>query len=149
MSIRPRGRAVLGSLPAAAGRPAEWGPWEWRNHTAAHDFQQARVTPYGIPLPAGLKGACLNRVFSVMFFEVTTSWGVVEHLMIRRHDGGTGVTWAEKQRIKDELVGQDRLAIEVYPALADLVDDAPIYHLWALPQGFALPFGLHLGGNEP
>lgn len=26
--------------------------------------------------------------------------------------------------------------------IADLVDDANIYHLWVLPEGFELPFGL-------
>ena len=47
----------------------------------------------------------------------------------------------------------DRVAVEVYPPESQLVDDADLYHLWVLPAGFELPFGLHGatasdGGNE-
>lgn len=138
-TTRPRGRAVLSQPPAAQGRPAAWGAWEWRDHTASHEFQRANAAPYGIHVPPGLKRACLNQVYSVMFFEVVTPWGFVDHLMIRRHDGDTLVTWVDKQRIKDELVGTERTAVEVYPARGDLVDGANLYHLWVLPAGFILP----------
>lgn len=33
---------------------------------------------------------------------------------------------------------------EVYPREADLVDCANMYHLWVLPEGHVLNFGLHL-----
>lgn len=131
--------------PRGPERPAEWGPWEWRSHvTNPRNHRVREGVARGIVAPAGLKNACVNAVFSVMFFEVASEWGTIEHLMIRRHDMGTIVTWAEKQRIKDELIGPHRTAIEVYPAAADLVDDAPIYHLWVLPEAVRLPFGLHI-----
>lgn len=41
--------------------------------------------------------------------------------------------------------GDTRIGVEVYPRDADLVDQANIYHLWVLPLGFELPFGLHEG----
>lgn len=34
--------------------------------------------------------------------------------------------------------------MEVYPGEGDLVNLADMYHLWVMPEGFALPFGLHL-----
>lgn len=51
-------------------------------------------------------------------------------------------SWSEKQRIKDELIGPERLAVEVFPPRSELVDQADAYHLWVLPEGFTLPFGV-------
>jgi len=53
------------------------------------------------------------------------------------------IPWDDLQRIKNELAGEDRTAIEVFPTVSDLVDKAPMRHLWVLPSGYALPFGLH------
>lgn len=50
--------------------------------------------------------------------------------------------WEEKQRIKTDLVGAAARAIEVYPAETDVVNQAPVSHLWVLPKNFELPFGL-------
>lgn len=49
-------------------------------------------------------------------------------------------TWWEAQRIKDELAGKDRTAVEVYPPRDEIVDGADMFHIWVLPEG--LPFGL-------
>ena len=51
-------------------------------------------------------------------------------------------SWADLQRIKDELLGVDRVALEVFPARAAVVDVVNMYHLWSPPAGFALPFRL-------
>lgn len=113
-------------------RPSEWGPWEWRNHLVDH--------PMAVP---GLRKACLNAVYSVQFFQHETDWGIVDHLMIRRHDEQPVRSWADVYRIKNELVGLERVGIEIYPADSTLIDDANIYHLWVLPKGMVVPFGLH------
>lgn len=88
----------------------------------------------------------LDRVYSsedgqyaVMTRPVETEWGRLIHACIRNVEG-TDIPWAEKQRIKDELLGTDRTAIEVFPASSDLVDEANMYHLWVLPAGMRLPF---------
>jgi hypothetical protein len=83
-----------------------------------------------------------NNRYSVQITDEPTDWGLVVHLWIRRHDGDAARSWADLQRIKDELVGPDRVAIEVFPASSDLVDQANMYHLWVLPEGIELPFGL-------
>ena len=134
-------RAVKSQPAASAGRPVEWGAWEWRNQFAT-PAGYAQALAVGRPPPKGLKRACLNNVYAVTFYEVDSQWGKIDHLMIQRHDGSTSVSWVDKQRIKDELIGTDRTAIEVYPARSHLVDDANIYHLWVLPEGMSLPFGL-------
>lgn len=113
-------------------KPATWGPWEWR--TIPRDFPHT---------PKGLIRACLNSTYSVQFFQHQTEWGLVDHLMIRRHDEQPIRSWSDMQAIKDDLMGPERVGVEVYPAAADLVDSANLYHLWILPVGMVLPFGLH------
>jgi hypothetical protein len=68
-------------------------------------------------------------------------WGEVDHAAIR-NCSSTDVPWAAKQRIKDELFGKDRVAVEVFPLADELVDSANMYHLWVMPAGYRLPFGL-------
>lgn len=80
--------------------------------------------------------------YVVMTRKILTAWGVVEHACIRNRDS-TDISWAEKQRIKNDLFGRNAVAIEVFPAADRLVDAANMYHLWILPEGFQLPFGLH------
>lgn len=83
-----------------------------------------------------------------------TRFGNVEHVTISRRDpnspvmsvtsdGSGGFTWAEKQQIKDELFGEKRTAIEVYPSKDRMVDAADVYHLWVFDKNFRLPFGIH------
>lgn len=63
------------------------------------------------------------------------------HLSIKDHDRSTRHDWRDFQRIKNELVGPEFEAIEIYPAESRLVDTANQYHLyvfatWRPPQGF-------------
>ena len=53
------------------------------------------------------------------------------HLNIRRRDGYPGRDWRHFQEIKNQLVGPECEAIELYPAESRLVDEANKYHLWA------------------
>lgn len=75
--------------------------------------------------------------------ERWTEWGAVLHLRVLRVDGRDGISWDDLQRIKNEIVGADRLAVEVYPPEAELVNEVNMRHLWVLPEGMALPFGLY------
>ena len=80
-----------------------------------------------------------------------TLWGKIEHVTITHKsdglkvsaDGSKGFTWAEKQQIKDELFGENRVAVEVYPPKDRLIDTADVYHLWVFEKNFRLPFGIH------
>lgn len=88
-----------------------------------------------------------GRKYLVMTRKIMTSWGTVEHACIRNVDN-SDIPWAEKQRIKNELFGDKVTAIEVYPSKNRLVDEAGMYHLWVLPEGFELPFGLHCNDEK-
>ena len=84
---------------------------------------------------------------------IRTLWGKIEHVTITRRDpmredivtsdGSGELTWAEKQQIKDELFGKNRVAIEVFPPEDRLIDVADVYHLWVFEKNFRMPFGIH------
>lgn len=81
--------------------------------------------------------------YSVLSRKIRTEWGVVEHVTIQRLGGTGDVPWSVKQEIKNELFGERLTAIEVFPDERNLVDVCDVYHLWVLPEGFKLPFGIH------
>lgn len=88
----------------------------------------------------------MDKVFSngkyvVMSRNVNTLWGVVEHVCMRNATS-TDIPWREKQRIKNELFGKEKVAVEVFPKESELVDEANMYHIWILPDKTILPFGL-------
>ncbi len=65
-----------------------------------------------------------------------------QYSVLIRNAPNTDIPWAEKQRIKNELFDAEAVAIEVFPAMSELVDEANMYHLWVLPDGMKLPFSL-------
>ena len=67
--------------------------------------------------------------------------GLCDYLTIKRADKKAIHDWRHFQIIKNELCGEDREAIEIYPAESRLVDTANQYHLWVIPKGDAMPFG--------
>lgn len=89
----------------------------------------------------------LDRVYRqgneyvVMVRDVETEWGAIQHACLRNANN-TDIPWSEKQRIKNEIFGQEATAIEVFPKESELVDEANMYHIWVLPDDFKLPFGL-------
>lgn len=82
-----------------------------------------------------------NKNYCVMIRKVQTSWGEIEHACIR-NTASTDIPWSEKQKIKNEIFGENATAIEVFPSEKNLVDEANMYHLWVLPNDFKLPFSL-------
>ncbi len=90
----------------------------------------------------------IDQYVSVQVYELETTWGQVLHLLVRPHDETPIRNWYSLQRVKNDVVGDDRVAVEVFPREADLVDaGVAIYHLWVLPKDFELPFGMHLPGG--
>lgn len=111
--------------------------WEWEErHLSEADLAR-------FPAMKNLRTAFVNDLYSVQMYSVVTAWGLVEHLVIREHANNREPPWRDLQRIKNELVGPERVAIQVYPADKTLVDQADLYHLWVLPEGMEIPFGLH------
>jgi len=64
------------------------------------------------------------------------------HLSIKRIDQGPVHDWRDLQRIKDELLGPECEAVELYPAQSRMVDGANQFHLWGhRSPTFRFPFG--------
>jgi hypothetical protein len=82
-----------------------------------------------------------NKIYAVLTRTLTTPDGVMVHLAIRNFDQ-TDIPWIDKMRIKDELCGKERFAVEVFPARSRLVDQVSMYHLWVYPEGYQPPFCL-------
>lgn len=93
--------------------------------------------------------------YSVMSRLLRTPVGKVEHVAITsaagcgKCDGSGDIPWAIKMQIKNELFGEKRAAIEVYPSQDRLVDAADTYHLWVFEKGFKMPFGIHPRDEKP
>jgi hypothetical protein len=65
------------------------------------------------------------------------------HLIIRRNDWDTCKDWRHFQQIKNEFVGIENEAVELFPAESRLVDTANVYHLWVHTDArFRFPLGL-------
>lgn len=55
------------------------------------------------------------------------------HLRIRRRDGQpVRCQWDVLQRIKNDVMGKDVVAVEVFPRAEDLVNEQNTRHLWAV-----------------
>lgn len=121
-------RRAAATLAKRAAKTGAWSAWEDRSHTAEHPLA-----------PKGMTGAYLNNVYSVQIYE-RPDWQGFRKAMIRRHDGAAVRDWRHLQRIKSELFGAQAVALEMFPAESDLVDEANMYWLWVAPVGFSLPF---------
>ncbi len=53
------------------------------------------------------------------------------------HDGT--ITWDKLQEIKNLIWGCDAVAIEIYPAAADVINTTNQRHLWRVPDGMIVP----------
>lgn len=65
------------------------------------------------------------------------------HLSIKRNDKEPVHDWRDLQTIKNELIGEENEALEIFPAESRLVDMSNQYHLWVyrdsehrMPIGF-------------
>jgi hypothetical protein len=79
-----------------------------------------------------------NEIYQVMVEKN----GDFIHLCIRRHDGLPSKDWKDHQQIKNEIIGPEYEAAELFPAESRLVDTSNEYHLWVHPSpGYRFPFG--------
>lgn len=88
-------------------------------------------------MPKWMTRCFRNNQFSVMVNDqMKTSNGEAIMAMIQKHDD-TPIRnhWRQIQRIKNEVFGEETVAIEYYPAQSKLVDDHYIYWIWIYPEG--------------
>jgi len=125
-------RMVLVKQEKKAFKTGEWGKWERFN------------LPNGAPghgWTRDIRWTMRNLLYVVLCRPVKTEIGEVIHCAIRTASS-LEPPWRDKQRIKNECFGPERVAVEVMPADDRLVDGADMYHMWVLPEGYGLPFCL-------
>lgn len=83
-----------------------------------------------------------NGVYEVLVIRDDCPEGMV-HLAVCRKDNERIHSWTDLQAIKNELVGPENEAVELYPAESRLLNLAHQYHLWVYtnPKD-RFPFGL-------
>ncbi len=70
-------------------------------------------------------------------------WPELIWLSIKRRDKRSIHDWRELQEVKNQLVGKEHEAIELYPAESRKVDGSNQYHLWVLAErGLRVPLGV-------
>lgn len=128
MSASP-GR-VARKIEARARATGAWAPWERR------EFPKGSA---GSGWCAEIGEAYSNGLYAVLVRRLKA--GAI-HLAIRT-PSGLEPPWRDLQRIKNELFGAERFAVQVCPPESRLIDQADMYHLWVMPEGYAPGFGLH------
>ena len=115
-----------------------WQKWEHRDIPVEHQLRPKLTNV----VEKWRRECSLNNRYSVQVSDYSSAWGNIVHLWIRRHDGAMPNSWSDMQRVKNELIGLDRVAVEIFPPQDDLVDQANMAHIWVLPEDFVLPFTL-------
>jgi hypothetical protein len=120
-----------------------WTPFE--EATTLRD-KQGEVSLNGMTL-------LVNSIYQVDVRKVRcpAPLGDAIWLSFKTRDKSARHDWREMQRLKNELVGEDVEAVELFPAEDRLVDTSNQYHLWAFPYASfpGYPVGrLPFGWNE-
>lgn len=84
-----------------------------------------------------------QTIHVIIVEDQPTVFGKVTLLSIYKRDG-TEIreNWDYLQNIKNEVFGKNAQAVEVYPKTSKVVNRMNMRHLWILPEGFEMPFGL-------
>lgn len=91
----------------------------------------------------------LNDIYQVTRRVISASVPNIVHLNIRRRDGDACHDWRHFQQIKNELIGDECEAVELYPAESRLVDTSNKYHLVGVADpAWRSPFGALFGNRR-
>lgn len=78
---------------------------------------------------------CENNEYIVEKHNITGCSSFYCRLAIKRSDKTVIRSWRLIQDVKNAVVGEDSIAIEVYPKESDVTDTANMYHLWVYKNG--------------
>jgi hypothetical protein len=130
-------------------KTSEWGEWVFVPHTHYAVVPVAGMSEDDERQAREFRKKSLryeNNVYQVNITDVKdgadNSW---QWLSIKRRDRGVVRDWRHLQRIKNDLCGAEREAIEIYPAESELIDTANQFHLWVMPEGMNAPVGFRYG----
>lgn len=130
--------------PSKKAKKSDASEPEWTPFQRAY-LPQDQVDAVNKTHRAVLTACWVNSRYEVWIFEWSAEDNPIgfpmTQLSIKRRDKGVQRSWRELQRIKNELCGREREAVELFPSDKRLMDTANQYHLWVLPEGQMYPFG--------
>jgi hypothetical protein len=128
-------------------QPREWGEWSIGEYPNKEKPDYLSEEQWQEALRWREETTCyVNEIFQVNIKDVTDNANNVwKWLSIKRRDKKAIHDWRALQRIKNDLVGEEFEAIEIYPSESQLVDEANQYHLWVMPEGQVAPVGFRYG----
>jgi len=144
ITITQTGGAVAGLAPGA------WRDMADIDAEAPHESLPA-WTPFEIsPRPDGAGIMAVNSRFTVSVRRTRQSvFGlrpqIVYVLGIENFDESARHDWRDFQRLKNELIGPEAEALELYPAESRLLDPSNYFMLWVFPKGDRIPLGVRQG----
>lgn len=126
-----------------ASRTKEEGRWTPLRRTTMIAVPQGGRR---VDLPAaalGIDELWANERYTVEVRYVTAPapFGRGKWLSFHRADRAAIHDWREIQRVKNEVLGPEVEAVEIYPAESRLVDESNQFHLWAFEAIQPWPFG--------
>jgi hypothetical protein len=114
-----------------------WGDWEVNVSLSGVNH------PEGFNKEVGCHYCVFNKKYTV-FIRIQQDgregYHSMIHLSIKRNDKKPIREWRDLLRIKNTLVGEEVEAVELFPAMSRLIDEANQYHLWCIPN-YTFPFG--------
>jgi len=93
-------------------------------------------TPVDLSLAQAVPKWCTRAFFNNRYFvtindNAKTTKGTATVAMIQNHFNNPIVNhWMEIYKIKNEIFGEDAVAVEFYPKKSELIDDKNIYWIW-------------------
>lgn len=124
-----------------ARKTGKWGPW--------HVMDTPTGAGAGTGWASEVRNVWRNALYVVLIRPFDGPGGEkMLHLAIRTPSSAEP-PWRDLQRIKNEVCGEPRFAVQIHPAQDRLVDEADMYHLWVYPAGYEAGFGLHKLDRQP
>lgn len=106
-------------------------------------------TPFekGYLTPEQLNRSHTDEVWMNNRYQVNVTWdsGGMIQLSIKKRSKAIIDDWRDLQRIKNEVLGPEYEAVQLFPAESRLIDTSNQYHLWCLPAGCKFKFGYNEG----
>ena len=112
-----------------------------RHSKALYKQEETKLVPMDYShmtrVPPGMTRAYGNNRFVVMIFDdAPTSHGPAIRVMVQAANAlPIPDHWKTMQRIKNEVFGEETVAVEYYPAMSQLLDIHNIYWMWIYPAG--------------
>ena len=90
-----------------------------------------------------LEESNLEEIYVNDLYQVNVDYDMgIPHLSIKNNDKSTFISWQHKQWIKNDILGEEYEAVELFPAESRLLNTANQYHLWGFEKG-VIKFGWH------